>query len=297
MACFRPLEAWRDDFGRIRFDGRASDRPLQLPCGRCIGCRQVRQRSWALRCLHEARTSPASCFVTLTYDDKHVPRSLRYVDFQDFMHRVRAEWRRIHDFKTGPSVRFFVCGEYGELNWRPHFHALLFGWRPSDGVRIGERIFQSRVLDRLWSMGYASFGSVEYDSAAYCAGYVLKKVTGPKAAAHYERADFETGEIYRLEPEFARMSLKPGLGSAWFKKYWRDVYLTRDGVCLPGGKVVPAPRYYDNLLAREEPWRASDVEVSRFERSKEFASELESDRLAVREACAIARSKLKERYL
>lgn len=293
MACFHPLEAWRDDFGRIRFDDRGAYRPLQLPCGRCIGCRQVRQRAWALRSIHESKLHEVNCFLTLTYDEKCVPRSLDYRDFQSFMHRLRSAMRR----ESGRKVRFFVAGEYGEVNWRPHFHALLFGYRPDDGVRVGERIFSSGKLSKLWPHGYSSFGDVEYDSAAYVAGYCLKKVNGKKAAAHYERCEWDTGEIYRLRPEFARMSLKPGIGFGWFKKYWKDVYLARDGVCMPGGKVVPPPRYYDDLLSREAPLLACELETLRFERAQSFLSECEPDRLAVREACAIARSKLKERFL
>lgn len=46
-----------------------------LPCGKCIGCRLDYSREWAVRCTLEMQDWPAdTCwFVTLTYDDEHVP--------------------------------------------------------------------------------------------------------------------------------------------------------------------------------------------------------------------------------
>ena len=141
---------------RQRFD---TVRSLQLPCGRCIGCRLERSRQWAMRCVHEASLSPYNSFITLTYDDAHLPyrSDLDYPAFQRFLKRLR---------KTASSpVRFYMCGEYGPLTQRPHYHACLFNfdfadktyWRTSDA---GSRCYRSELLDRLWGLGHAECGAV-----------------------------------------------------------------------------------------------------------------------------------------
>lgn len=290
MACFRPLDAWQLDSGAIVFAERGKvRRPLSLPCGRCIGCRLSRQRAWAIRCMHESSCHEVSSFVTLTYDDSHlVSPSLNYSDFQRFMYRLRR--------KLGPT-RFFMCGEYGSLNWRPHFHALLFGRTFTDGVKCGKDIMSSSVLSSLWPFGFASFGNVTYQSAAYVAGYACKKVTGARAVEHYKRVDVATGEILQLRPEFGKMSLKPGIGYDWFRKYWKEVYLARDGVVLHGGRTVPAPRYYDKLLLDLESDLREYKDYERYVRSAKFIDDCTPDRLFSRELCAIANHNLKRRVL
>jgi len=122
MACFHPLFAFQLDDGKITFremprDGVGIRRSLSLPCGKCIGCRLVKRRSWAIRCMHEASLHNENSFLTLTYDDNHDKLSLDYSDFQSFIRRVRKKFGK---------VRFFMCGEYGDLTRRAHFHALFF---------------------------------------------------------------------------------------------------------------------------------------------------------------------------
>ena len=214
---------------------------LFLPCGRCMGCRLERSRQWALRCEHERKLHKDSCFVTLTYDDEHLPRdgSLNYRHFQLFCKRLRK--------KFGP-FRFFMCGEYGDNTGRPHYHALLFGLDFRDKKPIGKDLYESRDLSRAWSLGFASVGAATFESAAYVARYSLKKVNGDLAKDHYSRVDLETGEVYQIVPEFARMSNRPGIGAGWFHKY-RECTYPRDYVISRGKKCKP-PRYYDKLLER-----------------------------------------------
>lgn len=229
-----------------------------------------------------------NCFLTLTYDDKHCPNSLEYRDFQRFMYRLRS--------RLGPT-RFFACGEYGELTRRPHFHAILFGRSFPGPIRVGTQLYTSKVLEELWPFGFASFGHVTYQSAAYVGGYALKKVSGPAAESHYTGVDWRTGELVPLTPEFARMSLKPGIGYTWFQKYWREVYVTRDAVVLQGGKHIPPPRYYDTLLERLDFDLHDHKTLERYTRSLEFSDDNTPARLAVREHVARARVKQKEKTL
>jgi len=233
MSCFRPLIAWAPiDGGPVLFTKEAGNcREVKLPCGKCIGCRLVRQRSWAIRLMHERQMHEFSSFVTLTYDDAHWDMSLNYSDFQRFMYRLRRE--------VGPT-RFFCAGEYGAKTLRPHFHAILFGLALSDRLAIGDRLYRSPLLERLWPFGFSSVGDVTMQSAMYVAKYTCKV---DSRLDRYERVDPRTGEVVQCVPEFARMSLRPGLGATWFAKYWREVYEARDGVVQYGGKVLPAPRF------------------------------------------------------
>jgi hypothetical protein len=226
-----------------------------------------------------------SCFVTLTYE-KTGP-SLVPMDFTRFMYRVRQ--------RLGPT-RFFACGEYGEQNLRPHFHALLFGQTFTDGRPCGENIFSSKLLSDLWPVGFSSFGGVSYDSAAYVAGYTCKKITGKAASAYYSRVDVVTGEIVNCVPEFGRMSLKPGIGYPWFEKYWRDVYVARDGVVRPGGSVVPPPRIYDTWLSEMDPARLEELKFGeRPLKGRSFVGDSTKVRLETRERCALAKERFMKR--
>jgi len=226
-----------------------------VPCGVCIGCRIDRAEAWAIRATHEARMAkydwpgqPGSCFLTLTYSPELVPTdySVRKEVMQRFLKRLRK--------RLGVPVRYLLCGEYGERRGRPHFHVLLFGfefladrylWRT---VR-GNQLFRSPLLEELWTEGSAEIGSVTYQSARYVAGYVVKKLGGAKADEAYWRVSPVDGETYKVEPEFATMSLKPGLGESWFSKFHGDVF-PHDHVIVDGTPRKP-PRYYEKLYGEE----------------------------------------------
>lgn len=267
-------------------------RKLDLPCSQCIGCRLERSRQWAVRCMHEASMHDSNVFVTLTYDDRNFNPSLCYRDFQLFMKRLRKKFGK---------ARFYMCGEYGEQFRRPHFHACLFGVAFPDGVpwsksASGEMLYRSAVLEGLWPHGFSSYGSVTFESAAYVARYVMKKVTGKAAAAHYSFVDPITGELSSLRPEFNKMSLKPGIGADWFKVFKSDVY-NYDAVIVNGVEARP-PRYYDKLLSRSDPMRFEELEYSRYLKiTPEVVADGSSARLAVREQVAHARLGLKFRSL
>jgi len=287
VACYRPLSAYQLDGGEIRFAARAGQpirRELSLPCGQCIGCRLERSRQWAVRCVHESQMHEHSVFVTLTYNDDHVPVSLDYSDYQKFMKRLR---RRFFS-----PIRFFMAGEYGERFQRPHFHACLFGCFFEDRKLFrrlpnGCSLWTSEVLNELWPFGFASIGDVTFESAAYVARYVTKKVTGPLAESHYRCVDPDSGEVIDRTPEFCHMSLKPGIGFPWYEKYHKEVF-PRDEVVMRGKKMRP-PRYYMELLRRTEGCMIDDVEFERFKDAMDFVSENTDERLFVRESVAKAK--------
>lgn len=293
MPCFCPIPAYQPDSGgALVFSERAGYRPIEISCGQCVGCRLERSRQWAMRCLHECQMHEFNSFVTLTYNDEHVPKdgSLRYSDFQAFMRRLR---------KRVGKVRFYMCGEYGAQFGRPHFHACLFGWIPPDRVFYrdmpsGARLYTSEVLEDLWPFGFSSVGDVTFESAAYVARYCLKKVTGAMASDHYRRVS-DDGEIYWLVPEFNHMSLKPGIGFDWFRRYQSEVY-PFDRVIVRGMEVKP-PKYYDNLLKLDNSFVLDEVQYDRYKKSLETLVDTTPERLRVRELCTRARLEFKKRIL
>lgn len=287
MACYYPIQAFRLENGSVVFAERGNVvSNLVLPCGRCFGCRLDRSKMWAIRCMHEAQMHDVSSFVTLTYDEDHMPVNgcLNYKHFQDFMKRLRKRF--------GPT-RFYMCGEYGETTWRPHFHACLFGLFFADRVPFKQsgsvsQLYVSKVLQELWPFGHSSIGDVTFESAAYCARYVMKKVNGDRALEHYTRVNGLTGEVHVLTPEFAHMSLKPGIGGTWFAKFKSDVFGdTKDGVVIHGRKFKP-PRYYDKLLERICEDSSEWVKYMRYLKPLQEADQTEA-RLRDREAVSRAK--------
>lgn len=255
MPCFTPLRAFRQAGGGVVFR-EVGDvlYGLDVPCGRCIGCRLERSRQWAVRCVHEAKFHTDNCFITLTYDDAHLPvnNSLEYKDFQLFMRRLRKRFGK---------VRFFMAGEYGELFDRPHFHAILFGIDFPDRkffTSSGEfDVYTSEILSELWPKGYSSVADFSFETAAYVARYCTKKVTGDLASSHYAVVNTDTGELFYRTPEFSRCSVKPGIGYQWFEKYYLSDVKVRDGILINGVTASP-PRYYDKLLKRFHGYLALD---------------------------------------
>jgi len=229
---------------------------VSLPCGRCIGCRLELSRQWAIRAVHEALMHEESCFITLTYSESKLPsdRSLDVRAWQLFMKKLRKQY--------GNGIRFLHCGEYGEDQERPHYHALLFNhdfqdkvhWKTSEG----EKLYRSTELEKLWSNGFCSVGSVTFQSAAYVARYCMKKVTGDKAEAHYQGR----------RSEYLTSSCQPrGLGSTWLEAFSSDAY-PRDYILLNGAKLRP-PRYYDEELQRTNPRLYAKVRENRVLRDRD----------------------------
>lgn len=258
MTCFKPIEAYRSKAGRLpngrwpvvfnKSEGYV-DKPVTIPCGKCMGCRLERSRQWAMRCVHEASLYVDNCFITLTYNNDQCTNrliSLNKRDFVLFMKRLRKEY-------SEQKIRFFHCGEYGEQNRRPHHHACLFNFDFPDKVfwqmGSGTRLFRSPDLERLWPFGYSSIGDVTFESAAYVARYICKKITGEAAEKYY------VGRI----PEYITMSNRPGIGADWYKQYKGDLYTHDFTIVRNGIKSRPA-KYYDKKY-ESECNRASDNKI------------------------------------
>lgn len=246
------------------------DQKIYLPCGQCIGCRLERSRQWADRCLREASLHENNCFITLTYDEEHLPKngSLNLDHFQRFMKRLRKQY--------GKGIRFFHCGEYGENLGRPHYHSIIFNHDFEDKklwtIRNENKFYISENLSSLWGKGHSLIGDVTFETAAYVARYVLKKVTGKMSEEHYQS----------LKPEYITMSRKPGIASAWFDKYKSDVYPS-DQLVTRGVPTKP-PRYFDNLLDKSDPALLALLKIQREQKAnKQPEWERSLNRLGIKE--------------
>ncbi len=304
MACFKPLKGYRHPSGKITFNRSESTGTLaEVPCGQCIGCRLDHANQWAIRCMHEAQIAETNSFITLTYDDTHVPRdgSLNKAHFQKFMKRFRKEI-------SPQKIRYFHCGEYGDDYSRPHYHALIFGYDFPDKQKWSQShgdnwIHRSKQLERLWDKGFSTIGAITVQSAAYCARYSIKKLTGKAldeidpvtGLKPYEKLDPMTGEILAIQPEYATMSRRPGIGRTWYEKYKDDVF--PDDFVVMDGKKRPTPNYYRRLLADAEPELAEELLQKRVRSALKQAPNQTHERLAVRETCKQAQAKVLTRKL
>lgn len=233
-------------------------------CGQCMPCRINRRRVWTHRIMLESMLHGDNSFLTLSYEDEHVPKlengilTLAPKDLQDFLKRLRY-------YVAPKQFRFFACGEYGEdrkfqggveILGRPHYHLALFGL-PSclNGMTGGgQPLYKGEqfvgccavceMYRKAWGKGFIYSGTLTKDSAQYIGGYVTKKLN---------KTDIRLQGRY---PEFARMSNRPGLGAGFvdniaesIKSHMLDEILVDVPVALRHGKsLLPLGRYLRRKL-------------------------------------------------
>jgi len=266
VTCLSPVTVWRSKgspnpktgLRAIVFNvknGNTED-SLKIPCGHCLGCTLDRAKAWAIRCLHESKMHEQNAFITLTYDDENLPPGgkLVYEDFQKF---IRALRKKNFNPRTGDRepLGYFVTGEYGERTKRPHWHAILFNWRPPQTLRRsggqivtdvafkysterGDRVYTSQTLSETWNKGLAEFGDVTFHSAGYCARYAAKKLVHGDDGHEYE--------------PISKKSSKHAIGKKFLEKYWKDVF-THGYIILEDGSQTGVPRYYEKWLKEHRP--------------------------------------------
>lgn len=325
MACYHPVRGWlskvvnpsgKRSIVYNRKESLGDEFEVIHPCGQCIGCRLARSSAWATRCMHEASLYENNCFITLTYSPESCPKdmSLRVKHFQDFMKRLRKKYVPVCPYdKDDPNraawlkkhqIRYYMCGEYGDLTNRPHYHAILFNHEFSDkyhfkNSKTGFPVYRSPSLEKLWDYGMSEIGSVTFESAAYVARYIMKKVTGDAADFHYEYLNPDTGEISWRIPEYTTMSRRPGIAKEWYDKFYKDVYPGDFIVITRGDKVVKVkpPKYYDTQYELLYPEEYALLRLQRKKNAAKFTDNNTPDRLAVREIVQSKRLELLPRPL
>lgn len=245
---------------------------IMIACGQCMECRLAYSRMWANRMMLEAQNHESNYFLTLTYDDEHVPisyygdpdtgealPSLTLVkrDLQLFVKRLR----RLLDYRNRPEIRFYACGEYGSKTHRPHYHIIVFGLVLDDLEQLktsplGFPYFRSSLIEQAWPNGYSMVCNVSWDTCAYVARYVTKKWTGD-----YK----EFYETFNILPEFSLMSRRPGIGRDYYEAHKDEIYQYDEiNLSTPsGGKVIKPCAYYDHLYDLEHPELMADIKARR----------------------------------
>lgn len=306
MTCYHPNPAYYNGEKMIVIPKGGLVPPgyhgTRVPCLGCIGCRTDKAQQWATRSIHEAQMHKENCFITLTYDDEHLPPwpwSLDKEHHKTFIKNLRYHLSRKQiNPKTGrlkrvyKKIKYYHCGEYGTatpLNnfiARPHFHTLLFGhefkdlkiWKREEGITT----YTSETLDGIWEKGQCIIGELNHQSAGYVARYCLKKITGDLAQEHYEKTDIYSGEIQNIQPEYSTMSRRPGIGASWYEKYKSDIFPS-DQTILKGGKQVKTPRYYDLLLKDQDETTYLQIKEERTTQAEKAANNSTRKRLKTRE--------------
>lgn len=200
---------------------------IEVPCGKCVACRMRQRKEWSIRLLFELSGYDDASFVTLTYDDEHIPEngSLKKSDFQKFMKRLR---RLLDAYDV--KIKYYACGEYGDNTNRPHYHAILFGLSVEDS---------KTYIPRVWYQGHIDVGTVTPASINYVCGYIDKKLSG----IHEYETYISTGRenVFRL--------LSNGLGRDYFDSISDEVI--EKGYLSVQGKKYSLPRYFLERLKKQ----------------------------------------------
>lgn len=246
---------------------------IPLPCGRCIGCRLQYSREWADRCMLEATYHKDSWFLTLTYDDDHLPRPFEGSDRNPLVKRDLQLFVKRLRRTTGQKIRYFACGEYSPSG-RPHYHIILFGLHLDDlkiqkyDRKNGFVYYTSDVIYNCWypesdsskskeersSNGFHLLTSVSWDTCAYTARYVMKKQKGEGSSVY---------EKYNYTPEFTIMSRKPGIAAKYFEDNPEIIEKPKYIPTNDGSKMIRSNKYFDKLFDIYYPDEIESIKENR----------------------------------
>lgn len=269
MACYHPIKAYQPTAGaklillpddKKEHHNNHHIANIAIPCGICIGCRSQHAAQWGDRCEHEATLYENNIFITLTFDDEHLPQD-NYLDTQTLQKWIKRLRKDVHThpdrYTSNPrsNIRYFASGEYGEQNARPHYHAIIFNLDLPDRYKVGgtenkRLLYASETLAKTWPDGAARFGQATGAAANYIAQYNLKK---------QGQGNHDIDGVYRPKP-FLLMSRKPAIGTKWLEQYRNDLrkgYLTKDG------KIKGIPRAYLKRLKAIDPQLYEQIQHTR----------------------------------
>ena len=269
--------------------------------------------------------------------------SLQLEDYQNFMKALRYHFSSVIPAENGkekriyPKIKYFHCGEYGQVckncgtsyvmhpesksnkkytgcdNWvkglgRPHYHAIIYGISFDDmevfkRTKANEIIYKSDTLNELWGKGFCSIGEVTFESCAYVARYIMKKITGDQAQGHYVKQvgiDEDTGEVLTtpIKPEYITMSRNPAIGKEWCQKYLTDI-AKNDAVLLSRkGQTFETrpPRYFMKQLQKTDEVAYEQVKTKRREQKAQLRKDNTDERSVVKERIKKIQTKNLERH-
>ena len=227
------LSKWRLDYSYMQMKEMYGDDLIAIPCGKCPQCTLAYQKQWSVRLMLESLYHEEMSFVTLTFDNKHYPKTVESWkrEGQLFLKRLRAAY-------PGRLIRFFGCGELGSINRRKHFHYILFGvsFEKEKVVacnELGQPSYDSEKLKAIWQKGIVSHSDVTPEACSYVARYSSKKIL--------------TGE---KDDSFLVMSRMPGIGSLFFEDK-KDILYLSDRVYSQSFHGEKIPRFFDKLAEKD----------------------------------------------
>lgn len=228
MQCYQPIKIKNDRY--VKTGKVISYLPdyITVPCGRCLACLGQKSSELSMRCEHENiyyGYGHNSCFVTLTYDDKHLPEnySLKIEDTQLFLKRLRINAKRKLKIE---DLKYLLVGEYGDKRGRPHYHMILFG------LPAGKKT--TDFIHSNWKNGHVYVGTCTGESIKYVTKYMSKS-----RAMSLNRKEYlkKTG---RTRP-FRTMS--HGLGKRWLLDNYGNIKKKDYKISYNGG-FYSVPRSY-----------------------------------------------------
>lgn len=283
MKCLKPTIAWKhgthyDKNGKLKntiiFSSteamkrmtlqQMESKAIAIPCGKCVACLKAKRQEQSLRIIHEIEQHEDNCFITLTYNNENLPLTdgktvirgiddapdnfhptLSVEDYQKWLKRFRKKLSQ-----QGKKIRYFIVGEYGAKGQRPHYHAIIFGWKPDDLIEHkfckSYWTYRSKFIESTWSLGFSEVGiNVNQGVAKYCAQYVTKKFV------KHDRPAFIVNEFVRAS------KMNGGLGSAFLHKFYKQI--TEQGYVMSFNRRTgqgfknKIPIYYLRLLEKYYP--------------------------------------------
>lgn len=269
---------------QINEDNKRNGNPKRwqtIPCKKCYACRLNYSAEWATRITCECKNSEHNYFITLTYDDNHLPIANNIILgdkiwentgaiswfegtlWEEHWEKFKKDLRNhLQNHKHHTGMQYYMCGEYGENTHRPHYHAILMNC-PLDvnqfyDFHIDERYkmhWKTPELEKLWPNGMIDVAEVEWSSAAYVARYCMKKLHTKNIKEYCEE-----GKL----PEFTRMSRK--IGRKYYEEHKNEIYKNDEVVMktVKGntGRIKP-PKAWDKLFELEHPKEMDMIRTSR----------------------------------
>lgn len=266
----------------------------QIPCKKCWACQLNYSAEWATRIMLEAKETPGeNWFITLTYDDDHLPIAGE-IETEEGTYENDGTWngtlyehdmvkfinslRKYYENKGIKGIKYFYCGEYGETTGRPHFHLILLHCpleiEKFHDVHVDTNFkahWKSKQIENLWAeettdletnkvkrtpKGLVDIAELEWSCAAYVARYCTKKISFDRDRRVY----YEQGKM----PEFIRMS--NGIGMEWYKKHKNEIYKNDELIMrtIKGnvGSMKP-PKAFDRKFKEQFPEKFEIIKKSR----------------------------------
>lgn len=238
---------------------------VQVPCGHCSECLNVHAKGLAYRILKEAQVHDECYFLTLTYDDDHIPkgRSLVKEEISIFNKRLKNKLR-YNGLKS--DFRFYAIGEYGGKSLRPHYHVIYFGL-PINDLKFycfnekKDPIYNSDFINSVWEKGFVTIENVGVGAAFYVARYCDKK-----KLRHVSSADWQK---LNLVPEFSVMSRMPGIGASAYPEVVKAIF-NQQYVLYYKNQSFPISKYYLDRFKKEYEF---SPELLAFEKNTEMISD------------------------